>query len=174
MRRKSVAALAACAVVIFVFPAVAEAMGREGPPGRWWRMPEVADALELSQADKDSLDELYVQNRRGLIELKNDLERERFELENILEQQNLDEKAAMEQFKKIERCRERLSMERFRYFLQVRKMLGHERYQKLMTMIRDFHGKREKRGGLEDLPLPLNEQVRRRPDGSLPSAPRAG
>lgn len=146
MRRMSVAALAACAVM-FVFPAVAEAMRGEGPPGRWWRMPEVADALELSQADKDSLDALYVQNRRGLIEIKNDLERERFELENILDQQRLDEKAAMDQFRKIERYREKLSTERFRYLLEVRKILGHERYQKLTVMARDLHGKREKRGG---------------------------
>lgn len=151
MRRKNVVALAACAV-IFVFPAVAEAMRGDGPPGRWWRMPEVADALELSQADKDSLDALYVQNRRGLIEIKNDLERERFELENILDQQSLDEKAAMDQFRKIERYREKLSTERFRYLLEVRKMLGHERYQRLMAMARDLHGKREKRRDAPDAP----------------------
>ena len=154
MRRKNmkkIVLLLACAVM-FVYPAVAEAMRGDGPPGRWWRMPEVADALALNQADKDSLDALYVQNRRALIEIKNDLERERFELENILDQQNLDEKAAMDQFRKIERYRERLSTERFRYLLEVRKILGHERYQRLMAMAREFHGKREKRGEAPDVP----------------------
>ncbi len=151
MRRKNIVMLVACAVM-FVFPAVAEAMRGDGPPGRWWRMPEVADALELSQADKDSLDALYVQNRRGLIEVKNDLERERFELENTLDQQDLDEKAAMDQFRKIERYREKLSTERFRYLLEVRKILGHERYQRLMTMARDLHGKREERGDAPEAP----------------------
>ncbi len=151
MRRKNVAVLVACAVML-VYPAAAEAMRGDGPPGRWWRMPEVADALALSQADKDSLDALYVQNRRGLIDIKNDLERERFELENILDQQDLDEKAAMDQFRKIERYRGKLSTERFRYLLEVRKILGHERYQRLMTMARDLHGKREKRGGAPDTP----------------------
>jgi Spy/CpxP family protein refolding chaperone len=138
--------------VAFIYPAAAEAMRDGPPPGRWWRTPEMSAALELSQADRDALDELYVQNRRSLIDVKNDLDKERFELENILEQQILDEQAAVKQFKKIERIREKLSMERFRYLLEVRKILGHERHLKLVNMAREFH---DKRGSGREEPLPL-------------------
>ena len=128
-------------LAVLACPAVADAM-RSSPPGRWWHMPDVAAALELSQAEKEALDTLYVQNRRNLIDVKNELDKERFELENILEQQNLNEQAAIEQFRKIERQREKLSMERFRYLLEVRKILGRERHLKLVNMAKEFHGKR--------------------------------
>lgn len=129
-------------VMILLCPVVAKAWG-DGPPGRWWQMPNVADKLGLSQSEKNALDSLFVQNRRTLINLKKEVEKERFELDNILGQQNFDERSALNQFKRLEKQRENLSMERFRYLLQVRKILGHERYQKLMGMASEF---REKRG----------------------------
>jgi len=145
MLRKRIMMLLVCAAV-WVYPVAADAGRGDGPPpGRWWQMPEMSAALELSQADKDALDALYVQNRRTLIGTKNDLEKEHFELENILEQQSLNEQAAMDQFRKIERLRGDLAMERFRYLLEVRKVLGYERYMKLMTMAREFRDSRRDR-----------------------------
>lgn len=128
-------------MIILLGPVISEAWGY-GPPGRWWQMPRFADKLDLSQSEKDALDSLYVQNRRTLIEIKKEVEKERFELDNILGQQNFNERSALDQFKKLEKQRENLAMERFRYLLQVRKILGLERYQTLMTMASEFHEKR--------------------------------
>jgi Spy/CpxP family protein refolding chaperone len=128
-------------IMILLCPVVAKAWG-EGSPGRWWLMPRMADQIGLSQSDKDALDSLYVQNRRTLLDMKSNVERERFELDNILEQQKFNERAALNQFKRLEQQREKLAMERFRYILQVRKILGPERYQRLMTMAREFHERR--------------------------------
>ena len=128
-------------LAVLACPAVADAM-RNSPPGRWWHMPDVAAALELSQAEKEALDTLYVQNRRNLIDVKNELDKERFELENILEQQNLNEQAAIEQLREIARQRGQLSMERFRYPLEVRQLLGPEPPLKLVNLAKEVHGER--------------------------------
>ena len=130
-------------VMLLLYPVVAKAWGN-GPPGRWWQVPSMADKVGLSQSEKDALDSLYVQNRRALLDLKSNVEKEQFELDNILGQQNFNERAALNQFQKLEQQREKLSMERFRYLLQVRKILGQERYQRLMAMAREYHEKRER------------------------------
>lgn len=138
------------ALVVFLCP-VAAAARDGGHPGRWWQMPKVSEKLGLSQEEKDTLDALYVKNRRALLELKSDVEKERFELDNVLYQRNLNDRKAIEQFKRLEQKREKLAMERFLYLLEVRKILGHERYQTLMETFKEFRSKRA-RGQDHDFP----------------------
>ena len=93
--------------------------------------------LNLSEAEKSRLDQEFVDSRRNLIELKSSVERERFELENLLEKEPLNEAAVMEQFKKLEKARASLSSERFSFLIKARKILGLERFQR----IKMFYGK---------------------------------
>ena len=58
--------------------------GVEMPPGKWWRMPPVLERLELTDQEKKELDELFLESRRNLIDLKGVLEKEQLELENII------------------------------------------------------------------------------------------
>ena len=118
---------------------------QEIPPGKWWRLPRVAEQLNLSGEEKNQLDELFLQSRRRLIDLKSALERERFELDNLLEQETLDEKGVMERFRNLEKARSNLADERFRSLLGARKILGFERYQQLKILVREF--KKGKRPG---------------------------
>ncbi|MDY6990781.1 MAG: periplasmic heavy metal sensor [Thermodesulfobacteriota bacterium] len=121
------------------------ATAQEIPPGKWWRLPRVAEHLNLSGEEKSQLDELFLQSRRRLIDLKSALERERFELDNLLEQETLDEKGVMDRFRKLEKARSVLADERFRSLLEARKILGFERYQQLKILVREF--KKGKRPG---------------------------
>ncbi len=109
---------------------------------KWWRIPRVAERLDLKDAEKKELDELFVESRRALIDLKSDLERERFELDNLMGQETLDEEAVMGQFKKLEKARANLAAERFRFLLQVRKVLDSERYQNLKMLFKEFRDKK--------------------------------
>jgi Spy/CpxP family protein refolding chaperone len=120
--------------------------GQKVPRGKWWQMPQLSEQLNLSEEQNNQLDELYLNNRRNLIDLKSTVERERLELENIIDQQALDEAAAVQQFKKLEAARANLAAERFRYFLQVRKTIGYERFQSLKTHFRKFRRQRKRHG----------------------------
>ena len=87
-----------------------------------------------------------MESRRKLIDLKRDVEKERFELETLLERQQLDEDAVKKQHKRLEKTRINLSDERFKLIMQSRKILGNERFQELkvhMKMQRHnkYHGK---------------------------------
>jgi len=119
--------------------------GMEGlkmPHGKWWQMPEVAKKLGLTSEEQQKLDDLFVQSRRQMIDLKSNVEKEKLELEMILDQQDFNESACMDRFKKFQDARNKLVNERFRFLVEVRKLLGLDRYRQLKTEFRDRRGHR--------------------------------
>jgi len=126
-----------------ITPAIS--MGQKTPAGKWWRMPRVAEQLNLSDQEKQELDERYVDNRRKLIDLKSAVEKERFELENLMELETLDEAAVMNQYDRLEKARAKIAAERFRFLLEVRKVVGHERFQQLKIRFKKFRKERKLR-----------------------------
>jgi len=127
---------------LLISPAIALGV-QDVPLGKWWHNPQVSKQMNLNKDEIRKLDENYLESRRKLIDLKSRVERERFELENLLERETLDETAVMEQFRRVESARNRLATERFSFLVQVRKILGFERYQNLKMLFDRFrHQKR--------------------------------
>ncbi len=107
------------------------AMGDDDLPGKWWRMPDVSRMLDLNDGQVNQLDNLYTDNRGRLMSLKDSVERERLQLDEIMESEPFNEAAVMAQLRKLESVRGSLASERFRYVMEVRKMLGRERFNRL-------------------------------------------
>jgi Spy/CpxP family protein refolding chaperone len=122
--------------LLLLLSSPAIAIGQDLPSGKWWHNPRVSQQLNLNETEKSKLDKEFVDSRRRLIELKSSVEREQFELENLLESEALDEAAVMEQFKKLEKARASLSSERFNFLIQVRKILGLDRFQRIKMFYR--------------------------------------
>ncbi|HVN70910.1 MAG TPA: periplasmic heavy metal sensor [Desulfomonilia bacterium] len=124
------------------FLGVVQARGEDVGPGRWWRSPDMARDINLTDKEKQILDDMFAKNRDALIDMKSDLEKERLKLEDILDKDPVDQSAAKAQFKRIEAKRQRLSAERFNYILEVRKLLGSERFRTLSGKFRErmMHG----------------------------------
>jgi Spy/CpxP family protein refolding chaperone len=112
------------------------------PLGKWWHMPPVAEQLNLHGREKEQLDDLFIQNRRKMIDLRSAVEKERLELGILMAKETLDEVAIMGQFKRLGEARANLTAERFRFILEVRKILGAERFQSLKTLFWDFRERR--------------------------------
>lgn len=79
-----------------------------------------------------------------MIDLKSNVEKEKLELEMILDQQDFNESACMDRFKKFQDARTKLANERFRFLIEVRKLLGLDRYRQLKTEFLDRRGHRMK------------------------------
>lgn len=126
------------AMLLLLFPAICQA--KEIPPGRWWYMPYFSDQLNITDQQKDELDKLFDDNRKRLAELKKQLEDERNDLLKAIEQEHLNEAAAIDRMNKLESTRTLLAATRFNFSLEVRKMLGHERFQRLKTLYRNWRG----------------------------------
>ena len=76
---------------------------------------------------------LFVNLYFNLINLKSDVEIEQFELETLIEEKTLNEDAALEQYKRLEKARVKLGTERFRFFVEIRKIIGYERFHELLA-----------------------------------------
>jgi Spy/CpxP family protein refolding chaperone len=105
--------------------------GKDLSMGKWWENPEMAQKLNLSDAEKAKLKEAFNNTHRKLIDLKSNVEKQRLELGNLLDKKTLDEVAVMQQFTQLEKARTELARERFGFLIEVRKILGQERYQTL-------------------------------------------
>jgi Spy/CpxP family protein refolding chaperone len=122
-------------VIVFsllLFYAVpATVMGKDIPAGKWWQRSGMVSKLKLTEAEKDALDQKYIESRRKMIKLKNVLESENFELEVLLESEPLNESKTIEQHDRLQKARSDLANERFRFILEVRKIIGLDRFQEL-------------------------------------------
>jgi len=113
------------------------------PGGKWWKKPQVADRAALTQEEKEKLDTMYLQHRRQMIDLHSQVEKERLELEQLLDSSALNAASCMGRFKKLQEAHTNLTTERFRFLVQVRELLGPERFQQLKAEVRHHRMKRK-------------------------------
>jgi len=121
---------------LLVMPNLADA--QDMPAGKWWYNPRVVEALKLTKPEVRQIDRLYAQNRRQLIRLKANVEREQLELDNLLGRKNSDDAAVNKQFRQLEKARAELSNARLQFVLGVRDIIGPERFQQLKAGYRSW------------------------------------
>ena len=120
----------------------------EMPVSKWWNNAVLTERLNLTAQQKALLDEKYIEARRRLIQMKGDLETQRFELEVLLEQDPLDEPRIMDHFRMLESLRAGLVKVGFEFILDTRRILGVERFRQLKA-IHDQVGRKKGRKGEE-------------------------
>jgi hypothetical protein len=120
---------AALLFVFLILPITATA--KNIGSGKWWRYPQVSERLNLNEAEISKLDIQFVDSRRKLIKLVSAVKSEQFELDNLLESENLDEKATVKHFDQLQQARTKLANEQFRFLLEIRKILGLDRFRQL-------------------------------------------
>jgi len=123
--------------LLFVLGA-GDALAQERLAGQWWYIPEVAAQMKLTKQEQEKLDELYLANRRNLIDQRARMEKERLALEESLEAEPLNEAKIVEQFKRVEMMRSNLADMRFRYYLILRTILGAERYKQFLQSRQNY------------------------------------
>ena len=129
------------AAVYFLAPQ--QTFGQKMPSGKWWTNPQVIKRLDLKKNEINRLEKNYVQSRRRLLELKHQVEKERFELENMLENRAMDDQAVQQQLQRLERARTELSTERMAFIVQIRKIIGVDRYRQLQSLYKQSRESRK-------------------------------
>ena len=117
-------------------------LAQEMMHGKWWNNSAVADEVKLTDTERERLDAKYTEGRRGLIDLKSEVEKERLELDIILDKQDANKDQITERFNSLEKAREKLSKERFGMLLEMREIIGAERFQTLKEIYRSKKGKK--------------------------------
>jgi len=68
---------------------------------------------------------------RRMIDLNSAVEKERFDLYNLLENKTGNDAEVIEQFNNLGKARSAIALERLRYLLQVREILGLKRFREI-------------------------------------------
>ncbi len=123
-------------LVLFVVFLPSTLLAQEMMHGKWWNNSSMAEELKLTDSERKILDEKYTESRRRMIDLKTEVEKERLELDIILDQQDANKDRISERYDSLEKARSKLSKERFGLLIEVREIIGTERFQELKAMHR--------------------------------------
>jgi len=117
-----------------------ESMGIPG--GKWWKRPNVAEKIGITEEEKGKLDNMYYKHRYQMIDLHSQVQKERLELEQLLDRKDFNAKASIDHFAKLQKAHNTRAAERFRFLVQVRELLGLDRFQQLKEQVRKYRMER--------------------------------
>ena len=123
-------------LVLFVVFLPSTLLAQEMMHGKWWNNTPMAEELKLTDSERKTLDEKYTESRRRMIDLKSEVEKERLELDIVLDQQDANKDRISERYDSLEKARAKLSKERFGLLIEVREVIGIERFRELKAMHR--------------------------------------
>jgi Spy/CpxP family protein refolding chaperone len=103
------------------------------PEGKWWKRPRVAKQIGLSDEQSKRIEEIFVRSRPQLIDLKADLEKKQFDLQQSME--NNAARADIERkLETVEDARKQLQKTRVLMLLDMKSVLSAEQWERLKQM----------------------------------------
>lgn len=119
-------------IFIVLIALTSAAFARDNAPGgKWWHDSLTSKKLNLNEKEIQKLDAIFTESMRRMIDLKSAVEKERFELRNLLENNIGNDAAIREQFKNLEKARSTIAFERLQFLIKVREILGIKRFREL-------------------------------------------
>lgn len=148
-------------------PPFERAFAGPGMRGRWWNNPKVAEQLKLTDEQKKAFDDILLQHRTTLIDLRGNVEKAELAMEPLIRNDQPNEAKILAQIDKVAQARAELEKANARFLLAIRSKLTPEQW-KLMEAFRAKHGPEgrgpqpggERRGGpgMRLPPLPPGPQ----------------
>lgn len=108
---------------------------------KWWNSPRMVEELKLTPAEKERLDQLFLEFRRNRIEYRSIVKKEYLEIEAAFEKDPLDEPRAKKAFEQVEQAKLANRKSLHGFMLEVRRLLGYERYLRLKALYKEFRTK---------------------------------
>ncbi len=109
-------------------------MGMGGPGhGRWWKNPDLAQKLGLSDDQISKMDKIFQDHRLKLIDLHATLEKQEVILEPMIDADHPDETQVLAQIDKVAQARAELEKANARMLLGIRNVLTPDQWKKLQA-----------------------------------------
>ena len=104
---------------------------RIGPPGAWWKNPDVIQKLAITPDQQKRMDDIFQQSRLQLIDLKANVEKQEVLLEPMLAANPPDTNKILAQIDKTAQARAELEKANARMLLGIRGVLSADQWTKL-------------------------------------------
>lgn len=114
-------------------PPFERALGPQGKQGRWWNDPAMVQKLGLSDAQRKSMDDILLQHRETLIDLRANLEKGELALEPLMRDDQPNESQILAQIDKVAQARAELEKANARFLLAIRGKLTPEQWKQLQA-----------------------------------------
>lgn len=112
-----------------------------GPGGRWWNMPWAARQLGLTDQQRAAMDQIFLQHRLNLVDLRASLQKAELMLEPLISADQPDDAKILAQIDHVAQARAELEKGNARMLLDIRHQLTPEQW----TKVRAFMATRRKR-----------------------------
>lgn len=140
MARRTLSLALSLALASSVLWGAAPAMAKGGLDSmqKWWNSPRMVEELKLTPAEKERLDQLFMEFQRNRIENKSRVKIARLEIEAAFEKEPLDEARAQKAFQEEEQAMLAKRKSLHAFMLEVRRLLGQERYLRLKELYKEY------------------------------------
>jgi len=136
--------LAPC-VLLFVAAFGAAAPSDGMPEGKWWKNPRAVRELQLTGAQVDQIERIFLRIRPELIDLRADLEKKRLMQNSLMDRPTVNNEEAGRLIDETERARSKLEKARAMMFLEIRQVLTPEQREKILERREDMRERRQGR-----------------------------
>lgn len=113
--------------------------------GRWWDNPHIAQKLDLTDAQKKQMDDIFFKNRLQLVDLKAALQKDEIRLRPMIGADNPDETKVLAQIDTIAQDRANLEKANARMLFGIRRVLTADQWTKLKALAKEHHERMERR-----------------------------
>ena len=122
-------------------PPMERAFVRHGIEGRWWNNPRVIERLKLTDEQRKEFDNILLQHREKLIDLRANVEKAELQMEPLVRADQPDEAKILAQIDQVAQARAELEKANARYLLALRGKLTPEQWKEVQEF-RENHGMR--------------------------------
>jgi Spy/CpxP family protein refolding chaperone len=148
------------------------AFGAPGEHGRWWNNPKVVERLKLTDDQRKSFDDIMLQHRETLVDLRGSLEKAELALEPLMREDQPNEANILAQIDKVAQARAELEKANARFLLAIRGKLTADQWKQVQTLRAERAEGRHGWGA--GGPGQGSPQFHRQVPGSQPAPPSAG
>lgn len=113
--------------------------------GRWWDNPKLAKQLNLTDAQKKQMDDIFFKNRLQLIDLKATLQKDELSLRPMIGADQPNEAKVLAQIDNIAQDRANLEKANARMLFGIRRVLTLDQWTKLKAIVHHHHEMMERR-----------------------------
>lgn len=131
----------------------------------WWKNPELAQKVGLSDAQVEQLDNISYDSRMKMIDLRATLEKEQLTLRHELQTDHPNEDEVLGQVDKVSQARAAVMKAHVQTMLATRNVLTPEQWKKLQAARRTFHRRVFVRRRFRDhgMPMPATREALPKP-----------
>jgi Spy/CpxP family protein refolding chaperone len=114
--------------------AAAAALPAQDLDGKWWKNSQIAEQVGLTPEQTDQIEKIFVRTRPMLIDLRADLEKKQFALQQALEDKAAARPELERKMEAVEDSRLELQKTRARMLLDIRQVLKPGQWRRLTQM----------------------------------------